>query len=45
MRWSWESFWNTFKWDHTAEEKKQILEEAKANANHRRTAQIITWGK
>jgi radical SAM superfamily enzyme YgiQ (UPF0313 family) len=37
MRWSWESFWNTFHWDHKEEEKEALLTDA------RRTAQVITW--
>jgi radical SAM superfamily enzyme YgiQ (UPF0313 family) len=39
MRWSWESFWNTFKWDHTDAEKRAIEAEAK------KAAQVITWGR
>lgn len=38
-RWSWESFWNTFNWDHTEEEKQAIVTAA------RHTAQMVTWGK
>jgi hypothetical protein len=37
MRWSWESFWNTFHWDHTEEEKQVLLTDA------RRAAQVVTW--
>jgi anaerobic magnesium-protoporphyrin IX monomethyl ester cyclase len=45
IRWSWESFWNTFRWDHTAEQKKRILDDASRSAEGRAAAQAITWSK
>jgi radical SAM superfamily enzyme YgiQ (UPF0313 family) len=39
MLWSWESFINTFKWDHSAEEKRSLLPDAQ------QAAQVATWGK
>lgn len=39
MKWSWESFVNTFRWDHSKAEKQSLLPDA------RQTAQVATWGK
>ena len=39
MLWSWESFINTFKWDHSDEEKRSLIPDA------RQAAQVATWGK
>jgi len=38
-RWSWESFRNTFNWDHTETEKQALV------PNARGAAQVLTWGR
>lgn len=39
MMWSGESFLNTFRWDHSEEDKRALFTDA------RHTAQVATWGK